>query len=170
MINKRLIKTSSNPRSFNESRDIYQKALEKANHKHELKWNQNNLQRNRRRNPVWLNPPWSNTIKTNIGREFLRLVDKWFVSNPNLKNRFNRMTIKVPYSTTRNMKSFIVEHNKKILNNQQSENRLNCNCTRSECPIPNEPPPNNCRQSDVIYEGKIVTSETGNESTYKGCT
>ena len=60
-------------------------------------------------------------------------------ANPDLKKRFNRMTIKVSYSTTRNMKAFITAHNKNLLNqnNNDSPNDQICNCTRVECPLPN---------------------------------
>ena len=98
------------------------------------------------------------------------LIDKWFVSNPFLKKKFNRMTIKISYSTTRNMKSFIVSHNSKILKQNVEQNDLPCNCTRSVCPLPDRTPPNNCRQNDVIYQGTITNNDDGEVKTYIGST
>ena len=112
------------------------------------------------------------TIKTPIGKEVLKLVDKWFVTNPDLKKRFNRMTIKVSYSTTRNMKAFITAHNKNLLNQNNNDTNIDqlCNCTRVECPLPNATPQNNCRQKDTVYEGAVRNNDNGTEKTYKGCT
>ena len=82
------------------------------------------------------------------------------------------MTIKVSYSTTRNMKAFITAHNKNLLNqnNSDSHNDQICNCTRVECPLPNANPPNNCRQKDTVYEGTVKNNDNDTVKTYKGCT
>ena len=80
------MKTSSNQAVFEESKEIFQDAIKKAKYNYELKWDSDvrNVTKNRRRNAIWFNIPWSNTIKTPIGKEVLKLVDKWFVANPDL--------------------------------------------------------------------------------------
>ena len=45
-INKRLSDLSTNERLFNENKEIYQNALRKRNHNHNLKYNINNQTRN----------------------------------------------------------------------------------------------------------------------------
>lgn len=88
MVNKRLCKTSSSSQVFNESKQTFQNALQKAKYNHILEWRSpenNTSNRIRRRKAIWYNIPWSNTVKSKIGKEFLTLIDKWFVSNPFLK-------------------------------------------------------------------------------------
>ena len=68
------------------------------------------------------------------------------------------------------MKSYIDGHNKNLIGHD-NKNTLECNCTRSVCPLPLEKnPPNNCRQNDIIYQGEIKKNETESIKTYKGCT
>ena len=57
--------------------------------------------RNRSRNIIWFNPPFSQNVKTNIGKLFLKLVKKHFP--------------KVSYSCMSNMSNFIKQHNSNIL-------------------------------------------------------
>ena len=62
----------------------------------------------------WYNPPYSQIIKTNVGKECILLVTKWFMANPSLKSKFNTSTLKISYSAFRNMKAFINVHNQKM--------------------------------------------------------
>ena len=62
--------------------------------------------RNRQRHVIWFNPPYSKNVKTNIARDFLRLLDKHFPPSHTLNNIFNRHTVRISYSCTDNMKSF----------------------------------------------------------------
>ena len=50
-------------------------------------------------------------VSTNIGRNFLNLIDKHFPSHHKLHKIFNRNTVKVSYSCMRNVKSIITKHN-----------------------------------------------------------
>ena len=43
----------------------------------------------RKRNIIWLNPPYSMNVKTNIVRKFLQLIDKHF---PNITNYIKYLT------------------------------------------------------------------------------
>ncbi len=53
--------------------------------------------RNRQRNIIWFNPPFSKNVKTNIARNFLCLIDKHFPPNHKLHKIFNRNTVKVSF-------------------------------------------------------------------------
>ena len=64
-------------------------------------------QRNRKRNIVWFNPPYSQTVKTNIGKIFFHLINKHFPKSNKLHKIFNRNTIKISYSCMKNLNSII---------------------------------------------------------------
>ena len=64
---------------------------------------------------TWYNPPSNSSVKTNLGRKFLNIVDKCFPKNHPLHKIFNRHTLKLSYSCMPNMKSIIASHNKTLL-------------------------------------------------------
>ena len=59
-----------------------------------------NSRKNRERNIIWFNPPYSMNVQTNIGREFLNLVSKHFPKNHRYRKIFNKNNMKVSYSCT----------------------------------------------------------------------
>ena len=73
----------------------------------------------------------SNSIKfnckgtCNISFYFLLLIDKHFPPNNKLSSLFNRHTVRVSYSCTENMKSFVDRHNKTILKRNNQQQQLN---------------------------------------------
>ena len=74
-IEKRISTLSSNETIFNESKEIYQKALEKSGYRQTLKYhppneNVSNNKRNTKRNVIWFNPPFSANVKTKVGNYF----------------------------------------------------------------------------------------------------
>ena len=71
--------------------------------------------RNRQRNIIWFNPPFSKNVKTNIVRSFLKLIDTHFPIGNKLHKIFNRNTVKVSYSCMSNVKSIITSHNTRII-------------------------------------------------------
>ena len=75
----------------------------------------------RNRNVTRLNPPYNSTVKTNKGKEFLKLVDECFPPHHPLIKIVNRKTIKVSYSTTLNMAKIISSRNSKILSEQEDQ-------------------------------------------------
>ena len=58
--------------------------------------------RKRNRNIIWFNPPFSQTIKTNIAKTFFRLLDTHFPRSHSLYKIFNKNTVKVSYSCMKN--------------------------------------------------------------------
>ena len=103
-------------------------------------------------------------MRTNIGAEFLELVDKSFPPGHPLRKIFNRNTLKIGYSCTPNIASIISSRNKKLLAPPQPEERL-CSCTKakkSKCPLGGQ-----CLSKNVIYQATI-TEENGKKSTYTG--
>ena len=69
----------------------------------------------RGRGVIWLNPPWSTNIRTNVAAKFISLVRKHFPKSSPLHSIFNTKKFKAAYKTTSNMASLIKNHNKMIL-------------------------------------------------------
>ena len=80
-----------------------------------------NTGRNRNRKVIWLNPPYSLNVQTNIGKVFLKLVRTNFSRSQELGKIFNLSTIKISYSSVPNVKDIIKLHNSKILNKGRDE-------------------------------------------------
>ena len=72
-------------------------------------------------------------LKTNIGKTFLKLIDKHFHKNHPLNKIINRKNVKISYSCCPNIQNIINSHNRKILNentnNVENENK-DCNCQK----------------------------------------
>ena len=80
-INKRLTNISSSKEVFDESIAPYQQALKESGYDHKLTYNPEptpRTKRKRKRDITWYNPPFDSNVKTNLGRKFLRIVDKCF--------------------------------------------------------------------------------------------
>ena len=84
--------------------------------------------KSRKRNILWFNLPYIKSVKTNIGKLCLHLINKHFPPTHKYKKIFNRNTIKVSYSCMPNIKSKISTHNKKVLNKTVNQNARKCNC------------------------------------------
>ena len=99
---------------------------------------------------MWFNPPYSNTVKTNVGKLYLTLVKQHFPKGHKLHKIFNKNTIKVSYSCMNNMVSVLPRHNKKILS--RKEDQYGCNCrNKAECHFDN-----NCLTPGVIYQADVL--------------
>ena len=105
-------------------------------------------------------------MKTNIGKEFLKLVDECFPPENPLSKIFNRKTVKVSYSTTPNMEQIIAGKNAKVLNDQQNETpSKSCSCPKGKvCLLQNR-----CLEKDIIYQA-TVEQQNKESKTYVGLT
>ena len=77
---------------------------------------------------MWFNPPLNLNVKINIGKEFFKLVQKHFSRNHTFSKIFNLNTIKISYSSMKNMKTFIKQHNARVLKNQENSEKRSCSC------------------------------------------
>ena len=84
-INKRLSEISSDKKSFEKAKGTYQDALNKSGYNYNLSY----------RNITWFNPPYSQNVKTKVGKSFLTLIDKNFPKSNPLHRIFNRNTLKL---------------------------------------------------------------------------
>ena len=174
-INRRLSSISSDEDVFNEAAPPYQEALRKSGYTHILEFKPppqepSTQKRKRRRNVIWFNPPYNKNVKTNIGREFISLINRSFPTGHKLRKIFNRNTLKLSYSCMPNVKQLIDGHNKAILQNAEKEQqprdegKKTCNCrNRQECPLEGE-----CLVSDVVYQATVKTKDA--QETYIGLT
>ena len=134
MINKTLSELSCNQVEFNKTKPLYKEALSESNYKASLKFGkpQYNTKRNRLRKVKWFNPPFSQNVKTNIEKIFLKLVKQHFPNHHKLNKIFNKNNRKLSYRCMKNMSNFIKQHNVNILS-AESDEKGSCNCRNKEC-------------------------------------
>ena len=174
-IEARLRTLSSSKEIFDEAVKPYQEALDRSGYKHILKYEDDHegkrhQKRNRKRNIIWFNPPYSKSVATNVGKHFLKLIEKHFPKHQKLSKIFNRNTVKVSYSCLPSVKASLNKHNKKILKNGNRDTNSyepvkTCSCPMNvACPLDNC-----CFESDMQYSAEL-TSNLPNYGTkvYKG--
>ena len=87
-------------KKYEKAKPLYETALNESVYKRTLTYTKtaNVKNRNRARNIMWFNPSYSQNVKTNIGKRFLKLVKKHFPRGHKLYKIFNRNTLKLSYS------------------------------------------------------------------------
>ena len=88
----------------------------------------------KKRKTMWFNPPYCKSVKTNIGKKFLKIKSKYFGENSKLKIYLNKSSIKLSYSSVKNNETVIKNHNKKLINNNQVNKDKPCNCRKKHAP------------------------------------
>ena len=162
MIGRRISDISSNKAEFDKASREYNDALSKSGYKEKIIYQETPKQKkNRSRNILWFNPPYSKSVKTNVGKAFLGLIEKHFPPHHKYRSLFNKNNVKVSYSSTENMENVIKRHNAKILNTSKSQATRTCNCpVKSNCPLQE-----NCLKKCIIYKA-TVTSENSKKIYY----
>ena len=157
-INDRLCRNSSNAEIFHASTVEYEVALKNSGYKNvDFKYNlvnKNNSRRNRQKNIICFNLPFSQPVSINVGKQFLDLLDKHFSPSNQLHKIFNRNTVIVSYSCTPNVGSIIKSHNKKLTHAENKPAKV-CNHRKKE----ESPVECKCRFEDIVY--KCVVTATG---------
>ena len=125
---------------------------------------QNVAKAKRRRNILWFNPPFSETVKTNIGKQFFLILAECFPKENPLSKIFNKNTVKLSYSCTPNFKSHINRNNKKVIKIQDAQQDT-CECRNDVCPVQGK-----CGQSEVVYRAEVKQLDNDVVDTYTGCT
>ena len=174
-INRRLSRISANVDVFNSAAPPYQEALCKSGYQHVLKFeppaDYSTKKKNRRRNVTWFNPPYSTSVKTNLGKEFLKLLDIAFPPSNPLHKLFTRQTVKLSYKCMPNMAQAVARHNAKVLKDDQQEqiqqDQPGCNCQKGPdtCPAQGK-----CLTSQVVYRATVTETGSGETETYTGLT
>ena len=86
--------------------------------------------KNRKGKIIWFNPPFCKLANIDVGKYFLRLIDKHFKQDNILHKIFNRKTLKISYSCTKNISQIINSHNNELIN--KFRNRVNNNNINSK--------------------------------------
>ena len=156
---KRLSNNSSNQKTFDNAKPPYIDALKNSRFSNvDLKFQPSDKKNTKvnTRKVIYCNLPWNMEVKTNIGKEFLSLVDM-FKNFPQAKY-INRHIVKLSYSTMRNLKSHIAASNfKKLRPKQSSSPEQDCNCMKQNivCPVNGK-----CKTDNVVYETTVKTKHS----------
>ncbi len=153
---------------FDKHKRLYLSALESSGYRAniEYKEEESSAPRQKRRRPryretFWFNPPYNLKVRTPIGREFLKILEKNFPRGNKWYEFFNKHTVKLSYSCTRNIASVISAHNQKLMRTEPEE--AGCNCTIDPCPVEEQ-----CLTQGVVYSGTFSTKD--HNYTYYGST
>ena len=146
----------SNQTIFNSAKEEYEAVLRNRGPSPTLMFTRRRTRKkNRQKNTIWFNPPHNKNVKTNIGKIFLKLVDKHFPKSNKFHKIFSRNTLKVSYSSTENMAQIIKKHNKKITNTAGKSTASAYNRRiKTKCPLNG-----NCLQPSVIYQATAKSKD-----------
>ena len=90
---------------------------------------------NRHHKIIWFKPPFSQSMKTNMGKIFLKLVRKHFPRHHKLHKISNPNTLKLSYCCLKNISNIIKQHNATVLATSITP-KLLCNCRNKDtCPL-----------------------------------
>ena len=94
-------------------------------------------------------------VETNIGKTFLKLIDKHFPKTNKFHKIFHRNNVKVSYSCLPNFANMIKSHNNRILPEEKTQDQSKIRCTLKE----------NTPSDGVNYNG--LTENTFKDRFYK---
>ena len=151
IISDRLYRNCSNKEVFNTAKGEYEETLERSGYSNiSLSFHQSStshVKRQRHRNIIWFNPPYSRAVITNVAKKLLQLIDLHFSPLNKFHKIFNRNNVKVSYCCTQNVGNIIKSHNKKLINSSNHHEQP-CNCRKKEdCPLEGK-----CRTKNIIYK------------------
>ena len=99
---------------------------------------------------MWFNPPFSKSVKSNIGKTFLNLIKGHFPKTKKLHKIFSKNTVKVSYSCMSNMVPILSSHNLNVINPFKTQT-YGCNRrTKESCPLQNQ-----CWTPKIIYRADV---------------
>ena len=152
----RIRNLSANEKISQESSEIYMDTLKNSGFREELTYQEENIpndinkenkkccQKNIKIKIIWFIPSFCRLASINVGKYFLKLIDKQFKHNNIQHKIFKRKTLKISYSCTKNIFQIINNHNEEIIkefhdrtnNNNNNSKQNECNCkTRMNCPL-----------------------------------
>ena len=164
MLADRLLQLSCNQHMFNYSAIVYQKATPKSGYYNELKYqhlsNFIKQAKTRKEKPkiLWFYPPFSEHVKTNIGKTFFSiLLEKHFPSSHRLRKICNKLYAEHGSDS--------MQDNRSILGLKSTNVHSLCNCRhKAECPQND-----NYRKKAIIYKASISTDRNDSPKLYYGC-
>ena len=168
-ISKSISEISSNEYIFNHEISYYENALKKSGYNVSLKYtltqnqDENNQQRKQRKwEIIWFKPKYSLNIKTNVGKLFLKLLDRHFPRAHKFYKIFSHNTLKISYCCMENMGSIISYLSKQAL--KLCNTNYGCNCRKKEsCLLDSK-----CVRPNIIYETWINNNTNDKNKKYLG--
>ena len=163
---KRIRKISFNKATFNNATPFYNNALFASGYKENLTY-QNDLppsNKVRQRKIIWFNPTYSLSVETNIGKTFLKLIEKHFPKTNTFHKIFNRNN--VSYSCLPNFANMIKSSNNRILSEEKTQDQPKCNCQQKDT----YPIEGNCIEKELIYQCNLKENSTSDGVNYSGLT
>ena len=137
MVSSRISDISCKKEYFNKAVSAYDNVLEISGFNETIEFTSAPPpRRNCNRKITWFNQPYSVSMKTNIGRIFLCLIDKQFPWHHRYCKLFNRNNIKISCSCMLSMATAISNHNTNFLKDRTPTDIKECSCIqKSECPF-----------------------------------
>ena len=165
MVSRRISDISCNKEYFDKAAPAYNNALKISGFNENIEFTSTPPpRRNRNRKITWFNPPYIVNVKTNIGRIFLRLIDKHFPRHHKYRKFFNRNNIKVSYSCMPNMANLIRNHSNSLLKDPTPTDIKECSCRRKpECPLDKK-----CLSGHLVYNASVDRLDTNEIKHYYG--
>ena len=156
MINRRISEISCDAEEFNKAKPMYEDALQKSGYSTTLNYEVPTQKRvNRKRKTIWFNPPYSENVRTNVGRDFLKLLEKHFPPNHKFRKLFNKNNVKVSYSCLPNMENIIKKQNARVICSDQKPDERLCNCRdKTACPLDGK-----CCRSCIVYKAEVTSEQ-----------
>ena len=145
-------------KTFKKATPIHDDALKSCGYAESLSYTNDQPRRKRRnrlRNIIWFNPPFSKNVSTNIGCTFLKLVDKHFPKKykknstaSSIGTHSRSVTAACP-----NVARIIKAHNKQTLEKDNKTTSNTCNCRNKDlCPLQGK-----CLTTNVIYNAEVTS-------------
>ena len=109
---------SCDEEEFQKANALYENILTESGCKWEMKYHRigrlyiNN--KNKQLKIRFFNPPYSQNVKTNIGKIFLNLVNKTFLKRHKMHKSFNSNTLKLSYFCTKNISNRIKQQKSRV--------------------------------------------------------
>ena len=107
-------------------------------------------------------------VKSNVGKDFLKLIETAFPPSNPLHKLFTRQTLKLSYKCMPSMAQAISRHNAQLLKGEEqlpSNPACNCRAGVNKCPVQGE-----CQRKGVVYKATVTDTCTGALNTYIGMT
>ena len=152
MIERRVSNRCSTKQIFETHKRDYEQALKNSGYEEKIHY-QDAQTTKRSRRPrykqlFYFNPPWNQSVKTKLMKEYVAIIEKNFPPGSKWRKHLNKHTLKLSYSCTKNLGSIISSHNKKVLGGQVE--KAGCNCRNPPCPLDGE-----CLTQGLVYLGQF---------------
>jgi hypothetical protein len=164
-VNRRLTKILISKEVFDAVAPPYQEALKNSGYNHTLQYQApvqlRTKKKNRKINVTWFNPPYSCNVKSNVGKDFLHIIETAFPPNNPLHKPFNSCstTVKISYRCMPSTAQAIAGHNTQVLKEEKPvAQQSGCNCDNgpASCQVQGK-----CKSKGIVYEARVTETVSG---------